>query len=526
MTQLLPRQRRNTVLKETCASTIEYLCLKSKTERKKIGQFFTAQAAARFMGSLLDTGTKEVRIADPGTGTGILAAAVLNHIFESKQVRHVVLDLFENDENVLHVLEQNIEAWKRIADSRGVCLTVTLVKDNFITHNQSNWANDFHQGKYDFIISNPPYRKLQKSAVEAKIMEDIVYGQPNMYFLFMAMACKLLKDDGEMVFIIPRSWTSGLYFKEFREYFLSNMCIERIHQFVSRRRVFEHENVLQETIIVKSKKTQKRLEEILISSSNSINDFADQYVLSIPYNTCVKEKGDRFVYLPTSEEEVDILLAMESFGNTLADLGFRMRTGPTVDFRMAEAIHDKPEEDDFPLLWPQNISSGKIQFPVLNLPGQYISGERKPLLIENGNYLFVKRFSSKEEKRRLQPAILLAGLFSDYKMFSAENHLNYITKGNSGLGRDEAYGLFVIFNSTLWDRYYRILNGSTQVNATECNHLPLPGLQTIRKLGKCIQMKKDHSTESCDELIMEELVGYRRRKNNFVQIGHAEKTAV
>jgi hypothetical protein len=34
-----------------------------------------------------------------------------------------------------------------------------------------------------------------------------------------------------------------------------------------------------------------------------------------------------------------------------------------------------------------------------------------------------------------------------------EQNLNYIIKGNSGLGRDEAYGLFVIFNSTLCDRF-------------------------------------------------------------------------
>jgi adenine-specific DNA-methyltransferase len=65
-----------------------------------------------------------------------------------------------------------------------------------------------------------------------------------------------LRDNGEMVYIIPRSWTSGAYFKQFRKKFLSECAIEHIHLFVSRDKVFEKESVLQETIIIKAKKQQ------------------------------------------------------------------------------------------------------------------------------------------------------------------------------------------------------------------------------------------------------------------------------
>jgi adenine-specific DNA-methyltransferase len=355
-------------------------------------------------------------------------------------------------------------------------------------------------------------------------MDGVVYGQPNLYFLFMALVCNLLKDDGEMVFIVPRSWTSGLYFKAFREYLLTNMRIELIHQFVSRKRVFENEDVLQETIIVKAKKTEDESEKIIISSSDSIDDFTEPNMLHIPYSLCVKEHGDRFVYLPISEEEVEILSVMEDFEDTLASLGFRMKTGPTVDFRSPEAIHDEPGDKMLPLLWAHNISSGKIQFPVDGVTGQYISSMQKSLLIEKDNYLIVKRFSSKEERRRLQPAILLSESIQGYEKFSAENHLNYITNSHGGLNLDEVYGLFVIFNSTLWDRYYRILNGSTQVNASECNSLPMPDLRTVRRLGERIQGEEYLTTELCDAIIMEELSGHRRCKKDFVGTGHAEKT--
>lgn len=56
-----------------------------------------------------------------------------------------------------------------------------------------------------------------------------------------------------MVYIIPRSWTSGAYFKKFRQKFLDEGALEHIHLFVSRDKVFEKESVLQETIIIKAK---------------------------------------------------------------------------------------------------------------------------------------------------------------------------------------------------------------------------------------------------------------------------------
>jgi adenine-specific DNA-methyltransferase len=513
------------VLEDTYKATVEYLGSKDKSERKKIGQFFTSRTAAGFMGSLFDVQSGNVRIADPGAGTGVLSSALLDYAFDLKQIKSIDLDLFENDEKVLPILEESIVQWKRAAKSKSIKLNVVLIKENFISYNQSRWHDEFYRGEYDFIISNPPYKKIAKPSLEAKIMERVVYGQPNIYFLFMAMACKLLKDDGELVFIVPRSWTSGLYFKAFRKYLLSNMRIKLIHQFVSRKRVFEHENVLQETIILKAKKTRERADEVLISSSESIDDFTSLSALHIPYHLCVKETGDRFVYLPTSEEDVAILSEMESFKNTLVSLGFRMKTGPTVDFRTMESIHDEPESDDLPLLWAQHFSSGRVRFPAPDVQGQYISSERKALLIDRDNYLLVKRFSSKEEKRRLQPAIFLSEFIPEYDKFSAENHLNYITNSHGGLDIDEVYGLYVIFNSTLWDRYYRILNGSTQVNATECNSFPMPDMDMVRRFGKRINGENRFSTEVCDSIIREELGGHRRREKDFVRTGHAAKAA-
>ena len=93
--------------------------------------------------------------------------------------------------------------------------------------------------KSDFVIGNPPYMKISKDAPEATAMPEVCYGAPNLYFLFASMGLFNLQDNGEMVYIIPRSWTSGAYFKRFREYFLTEGRLEHIHLFVSRNKVFD-----------------------------------------------------------------------------------------------------------------------------------------------------------------------------------------------------------------------------------------------------------------------------------------------
>ena len=66
---------------------------------------------------------------------------------------------------------------------------------------------------------------------------------------------------------------------------------------------------------------------------------------------------------------------------------------------------------------------------------------------------------------------------------------------------EQVYGLYVIFNSTIYDQYYRILNGSTQVNSTEVNAMPMPTLAELEQLGAALMGRNDLSVEVCDELL-------------------------
>ncbi|HHJ6901035.1 TPA: DNA methyltransferase, partial [Streptococcus pyogenes] len=70
------------------------------------------------------------------------------------------------------------------------------------------------------------------------------------------------------------------------------------------------------------------------------------------------------------------------------------------------------------------------------------------------------------------------------------------------------FGLFVIFSSNYYDKYYRILNGSTQVNATEVNDMPIPSESILKQLGLECMGIENHSPIESDKLIEKVVLKY------------------
>ena len=481
--------------------TAEYINRMPKEERKKYGQFFTSKESAIFMASLfrIPENMPEVYILDPGAGSGILSVALLERLNERQSVTDIHLVCYENDVTVAELLQHNL-AW--VSSRYQKHFTYEIVNDNYIVSQREAYNATLSDGvagrKFDFIIGNPPYKKISKDAPEAVAMPDVCYGAPNLYFLFASMSLFNLKHDGEMVYIIPRSWTSGAYFRKFRQKFLKEASLEHIHLFISRDKVFEKENVLQETIIIKAKKNSLPSHEIVITTSKSNHDFNDKTLFKAPYTTVVHGKED-YVYLVTNSKDVDTLNALHKWNQTLPDIGLKMKTGLTVDFRNRDALRNEAEEHAVPLFYSQHIKNGEVIFPA-GKEHEYIVTEQRGLLQENKNYLFVKRFTAKEERRRLQCGIYLSKKYPQYAQISTQNKLNFID-GVKALSECLVCGLYVLFNSTLYDCYYRILNGSTQVNSTEINSMPVPTIDIIESMGKKLMTVQDLSEASCNHIL-------------------------
>lgn len=482
-------------------ATVHYMEHMPKKQRKAYGQFFTSKETAQFMAGLFNVPADktEIAILDPGAGSGILSAALIERLQAVQMLQTIYLTCYETDERIIQLLRSNLE-W--ICQQSVVPIKYRIISENYILsqaleYNHMIGANPA-PAKFDMVIGNPPYMKVSKDAPEAKSMSDICYGAPNLYFLFAGMSLFNTKEYGELVYIIPRSWTSGAYFKKFRQKFLQIGALEHIHLFVSRDKVFQQESVLQETIIIKVRKTCVKPKRVHITTTQASDDFCSKTEFDVLYETVVSGK-DSYVYLVTNEQEIDALNQLNQWSNTLPSIGLKMKTGLTVDFRNREALRDTAESGAVPLFFARHIQDGKVIFPT-GKEHEYLVTNQPGLLQQNTNYLFVKRFTAKEERRRLQCGVYLAKKNPTYTRISTQNKINFIC-GLQELSECIVYGLYVLFNSTLYDCYYRILNGSTQVNSTEINSMPVPPMSIIEAMGKELIRVKDMSEKSCDNIL-------------------------
>lgn len=492
-------------------ATDKYIEKMPKTQRKKYGQFFTSKETATFMAGLFNTPANKERlcILDAGAGSGILSVALIERLQSMPQLRYIRLVCYENDPKIAKILKANLEY---VACQSTLRIDYEIREENYILSQVLDYNGLFGASssllKYDMVIGNPPYMKIAKDAPEARAMPDVCYGAPNLYFLFISMGMFNLVPNGELVYIIPRSWTSGAYFKKFRQKILNEGILEHIHLFLSRDKVFENENVLQETIIIKLRKTKNIPSKISITTTQSNRDFSNKTFFEAPYSTVVSG-NNTYVYLVTNEQDVKTLEEIDKWSNTLPGIGLRMKTGLTVDFRNREVLRDTAENQAVPLFYPQHIQGGKVIFPI-GKDHEYILTNQAGFLQPNENYLFVKRFTAKEEHRRLQCGVYLADEYPNYTKISTQNKINFIC-GLQKLSDCMVYGLYVLFNSTLYDSYYRILNGSTQVNSTEINSLPVPPLESIELMGKELIKSGNMTEEGCDQILRSFIYEQNRR---------------
>ncbi len=382
-------------------------------------------------------------------------------------------------------------------------------------------------GKFDLIVSNPPYLKLGKSDPRVSALEHVCSGAPNLYFLFATRSLGELRANGQMVYITPRSWTSGKYFARFRDLLFqqSGTYMRHIHYFESRDKVFTSEQVLQETMIWRVERPKRKLKTppaITITTSIGNDDYeapANGH-FTVPYQDMVYGP-EYYVFMVRHEHDLELLRALRTLPETLSSLGLKIHTRLCVDFRNKTSLRTmqmlsaaEPNSIIAPLLFAYHLKQGMVHFPVgtetadsrliefLELPANSNRPKPSALLQPNHNYLLLKRFSSKEEPCRLQCVIYCKDDLADYDYISTDNKVNFITAADgSELSSEVVAGLYVVYNSSFYDSYYRLLNGSTQVNASEFSSMPLPDLATITHMGRKLLKYEDRSTECCDLII-------------------------
>ncbi|MFZ6023533.1 MAG: Eco57I restriction-modification methylase domain-containing protein [Bacteroidota bacterium] len=486
--------------------------------KKDNGQFFTPTEIAHFMASLVRQTQDKLKILDPGCGTAILSSSLIEKLVKrNDSLKEIELVVYETDKDILPYTQATLDYLSKWLKKNKIKFKATLDTNDFVLENKECFeqsATLFFKPKnaiYDIVIANPPYFKIPKEDKRATVAKSIVWGQPNIYSIFMMVAAKLLKNNGELIFITPRSFASGNYFRAFREAIFKEIETEQIHLFGSRTDTFDRDDVLQETLILKGikQKLNGHLPTIVVTHSNGVRDI-ENYTEKI-YKTSELidfNSKEKIIHLPTNETDDKVIKLFKSWTGSLKHYDIQISTGPVVSFRATQYLYEQYENGKVflvPLYQLINTAKMRFEWPVSkkNKP-QYIQlcEETKSLLLPNKNYIFLRRFSTKDDKSRLVATPYFVDI-TQAEFIGVENHLNYIYRPKGHLDRNEILGLSALLNSNLFDTYFRTFNGNINVSATELREMPLPPLNEIKKIGDELIVANDFSEKYAGSVVDE-----------------------
>lgn len=439
-----------------------------------LGQYFTPAAAARRVAALprLDNSRSTLRVLDPGAGAGILTAAIVDRLMAELPGVDVHVVAVEADETVASFLADTL------ADCEQAGRTTTeLIVGDYVTGSTGLDADPRMCGPFDLVIMNPPYGKLAASDSRRQDISRGLVDVPNLYAAFWALGVAALAPRGQCVAIVPRSWANGQYFEPFRRWLLNQVSLDTLHVFESRSTVFADTGVLQENVIVSGTAGARGDRVVLSASVGHVDEVTER---DVPASAVVwADDPHRFVRFTDGAAAVPA-----SVRYTLQELGLTVSTGRVVDFRSRELLLQAAEAGTEPLVYPGNVRGGCIDWPRAIGKPQYLKANAEAaqrLLVPPGVYPVIKRFSAKEEKRRV-----VAGVWDLPGRPAFENHLNYIHDHGGGLSPVLARGIVAWLSTTALDDLFRTFSGNTQVNATDLRVLPFPPLGDLLRLGMVV----------------------------------------
>jgi len=481
-----------------------------ESRRGELGQFMTPPPVAQLMAGMFDDLSGDIHLLDAGAGVGSLTAAFI----EEARIRKIppssiTANAYELESLLTPYLEATKALCKNTCEQADIPFATKVFHGDFIEEATSMLRGDLFsrriQPRFNRAILNPPYHKINSNSKARRLLRSVGVETSNLYTAFVALAIKLLEANGELVAITPRSFCNGPYFKPFRELLLKEMTLTHIHVFHARNKAFKGDDVLQENIVFHAVKARSN-NAILISSSTCANDPNIQRHRVDPCEVVNPDDPDLFIHIPTGEADGNAALRVRGLSSTLEDLEVQVSTGRVVDFRSKDALRMKPGKSTAPLIYPAHFEDGFVAWPKLNgrkANAIIDNAATANLLVPSGTYVLVKRFSSKEERRRVVAAIYDPQRI-DAKCVGFENHLNYFHISGNGLTGNFAKGLALFLNSTVVDQYFRQFSGHTQVNATDLRSLRYPSTRQLKRLGNRVKNKMP-GQERIDAIIEEVL---------------------
>ena len=284
---------------------------------------------------------------------------------------------------------------------------------------------------YDLIIGNPPYFVMKKTDVPS-MYHKYFDGRPNIFILFIIKSLHLLKKDGILSLVLPKSFLNCLYYNKTRKYIIENYKILTIIECSD-----EYLDTKQETIIlvVQNKKD-------VCGNTGYVLNYEGNYIFGNP-------------------AIIDKLRDLYAGSTTLSQMGCRVFVG-TVVWNQNKAILTN-DATKTRLIYSSDIKDNELvlQKYANKEKKNYIdkAGCNEPVLVINrgygvGNYKF--------------DYSLIEGGFE----YLIENHLICV---KCDLGNEGAVAMYEKIISSLENpktiEFIKLYFGNNAINTTELAHI-------------------------------------------------------
>jgi SAM-dependent methyltransferase len=263
---------------------------RSRSDRYKLGQFFTPEPIARFMAQLIEGPTLH-DVLDPAVGGGVLLRAL-----EGSRNRYGI----DIDKLAIEA------ATAGLIDLPG---STTMAVGDFL--NREEWPLPIDQ--FDAIIANPPYIRHHNLSAEHKgwakryrqEFNVAVSSLSGSYVYFLLEAIRRLRDGGRLVFITPTEFLDARYGVALKEALLNACEIDEV--LVLRQDELAFDGVLTTSAITVATKSDSpqgavRLTEGVASSSEvvrgaSVDLSRERLLPSIPWTPLLPSRARRLLPL-------------------------------------------------------------------------------------------------------------------------------------------------------------------------------------------------------------------------------------
>ena len=463
----------------------EHDTLIDKDIKKKLGQFYTPVGIVKKMIKELKSDFKALgkaaSVIDPACGTGVFIVEVINILKQWLTIDEIVSfvnnNIFAYDVNPFAVVTTRINLVNVLLEL-GCKNDDTILKRVKLDNIQ--WKNTIAESedqKFNMVLGNPPYFKLDNESLkEIKGYEDVVYGQPNIYSLFIHWAIKHIAPNGIVSFIVPQSLRSGLYFKKIREE-LKELRIKSILHIDSRQNIFDRAE--QAVLIICLQNSKAKNTKTRIQFANGEQEILSEFMIDRRRLMLGEENNYMFV-INKKLEMYDILDKIQSNSTRLVDdKKLRFSNGLFVWNQQKKVLCDS-EVTGIPVIYGTSVQP--VQFAFVE---SWPQGDRKAFAqitektlpyVLKGKRLLIQRTTNFEKDIRLKSCLISDDFLKKYDNYFLENHINFLcgSDKNEVLPMEVLCFYLGLLNSKLLNYVFVSTSGNTQVSANELNMLPFP----------------------------------------------------